>query len=270
MMLQSKDKNILESLSKRYGKDAILNELSNELIRKTIKKYDKVGNRKYQLDRMKAANREIIEVEDGRITWVIDCEYDGIYVFDEATYLKYKDVSKVGRDFDKRHPIWVFSFDVGAWRNTQGDDLFPLTTNEEFAKKLAEVVKRGYQYKKQNPNRRSLEEGLALVRNVDYSDPNTYLADRIKDFDFLERDKYIGYVKQYAYANDIMLVWHIANKVNISDVSYAFDIINGVWLNEKPEFIDEEKSKARELANFIADNSPRAEKRFKDWHTYLA
>lgn len=261
------DKRILESLSKKYGKDFLLNEISNELIRKVINKYDKGTNRRQQIDRIKAINRNIIEIEDGRTTWIIDCEYNGVYVFDEATYLKYKDVSKLSKDFDKRHSIWTFNYDVGAWRNTKGDDLFPLTTNEEFANALANAVKIGYKFKN---NKRKLTEGLALVRNIDYSNPNTYLAERVKEFDFLDRDNYNGYVRYYAYLNDYMILWYPGNKVTVSDTSYAFDIINGVWLNDKPEFIEEEKSKARELANFISQNSPRAEKRFKDWHTYLS
>jgi len=265
-----RDKNILEGLTKKYGKDYILNEISNELIRKTINKYDKVGNRKYQLDRMKEMNRNIIEVEDGRLTWIVDCEYNGVYVFDEATYLRYKDVSKLGREFDVKHAIWTFNFDIGAWRNSVGEDLFPLTTNEEFAKVLADAVKKGYKFNNKNRNRKELDEGLALVRNIDYSDPNTYLADRYKELDFLQKDGYSGYVRYYAYYNDYMLVWHIANKMTVSDTPYAFDIVNGVWLKDKPEFIDEEKTKARELAKFINEVAPRAEKRFKDWHTYLA
>lgn len=264
-----KDKMIFESLTRKYGKDFILNEISNELLRKTIKKYEKGGNRKYQLDRVKDMARKIVEVEDGRTTWIIDCEYDAVYVFDEATYLKYKDVSKVGREFDVRHAIWTFNYDVGAWRNCKGDDLFPLTTNEEFAKALADAVKIGHQYKGKK-RRFGLKEGLALVRDVDYTDYRTYLADRIKEFDFLAKDGYSGYVRHYAYYNDYMILWYPANKPTISDMDYAFDIINGVWMNEKPEFIDSEKTKARELARFITNRSPRAEKRFKDWHTYLA
>lgn len=263
-----KDKELLEEMVRKYGRTYLLNEMDNRTIRKTIDKYDKVGNRKIQLNRMKSALREIVEIEDGRINWIIDCEYNGVYVFDEATYLKYKDISSANKDLDMRHAIWTFNYENASWRNSVGDDIFPLTTNKEFAEALANAVKKGYEFKKKK--RLWIKESLALVRNIDYSSPYVYLAERIKDFDFLDNDGYSGYVKYYAYVNEYMIIWYPANKVNISNTPYAFDITNGVWMNNKPEFIDEEKTKAKELADFISKISPRAEKRFKDWHTYLS
>lgn len=259
-----KDKNILESLTKKYGKSIILNEISNELIRKTIDKYERGEGRRHQLSKMKDMTRNVIEVEDGFNTWIVDIEYDGVYVFDESTYLRFVQLSKVNKETTK-HAIWTFKYNIGEWRNTQGDNLFPLTSNIEFAKILAKAVAN----KSKNFRDKELDESLAITRNVDYTDYRTYYASRDKELDFLAKDGNIGYVKYYAYVNDYMILWYPGNKMTISEGEYAFDILNGVWLNEHPWFEDKDKAKARYLTNYISEVSPRVNKKFKDWHNYM-
>lgn len=278
--MQIKDRNILETLTRKYGKDSILNEISKEKIRNTIRKYDNMVGRRTQLSRIKDSMRNIVEVEDDRESWAIITEYDTIYVLDEASYLKLKDLKKLDNNFEYKQGIWHFNIDAKDWRNSKGDYLFPLTTNEEFANALANAVADALEDKYYTANDNEpiyskeddefIDESIILNRNIDFTDSNTYLAHRVKEFDFLDRDGYIGYVKYYAYANDYMIMWYRANKLNISTTPYAFDIQNGVWVIDKPEFIEEEKSKARALASYIAEVSPKTQKRFKDWHTYLA
>lgn len=274
-----RDKMLLESLTGKYGKEYILNEISKSVIRKTINKYDSLGGRKTQLSRIKDSMRNIIEVEDERENWYIVTEYNAIYVLDESSFLKVKDLKKIDDKFEYNYGIWVFNIELNDWRNSNGDYMFPLTTNRRLAKALAKAVEKALDdnFYSANDNEpvvdedgELVDESLVLHRNVDYTNPDIYLAQRMKEFDFLDRDGYIGYVKYYAYGNDYMLMWYPANKPTVSTTPYAFDIQNGVWINEKPEFIKDEQEKARELAKYIAEVAPRAEKRFKDWHTYLA
>lgn len=261
-----KDKQIIETLTRKYGKDMIINEISNELIKKSIDKYSKGNNRKQQLSKIKSMVRDIIEVEDGFNTWIVDIEYDGVYVFDESTYLSFTQLSKNNKE-SIRHAIWTFNYNIGEWRNTNGDNLFPLTSNIKFAKVLAKAVER------KNKNYRDegleLDESLALTRNVDYTDYKTYYAERNRELDFLGRDGNIGYVKYYAYVNDYMILWYPGNKMTISEGKYAFDIQNGVWLNEHPWYSDKDKNKARYLVDYITNASNIVNKKYRDWHSYM-